>query len=181
MSVAFSASWTLHPDFCPDDTWWTAFYRPWLTRQALVRPDPKMDFRCLFSLQISMSFKAIERWPLSIEISTGCPNSSAAQCRKIRYPVPPTRWEKKHRHFQIAMPWGFPKWTNDGQKSCAPSWCLLHQHHPGGVPEGTVTIFIHQIEINPLVITNIAMGIMGNGPFIEVYLLKMVIFHGYIK
>ena len=26
--------------------------------------------------------------------------------------------------------------------------------------------------------TNIA---MGNGPFIEVYLLKMVIFHGYVK
>ena len=25
----FSASWTLHPDSCPDDTWWTAFYRPW--------------------------------------------------------------------------------------------------------------------------------------------------------
>jgi hypothetical protein len=32
--------------------------------------------------------------------------------------------------------------------------------------------------IYPLVMTNIA---MGNGPFIEVYLLKMVIFHGYVK
>ena len=30
----------------------------------------------------------------------------------------------------------------------------------------------------PLAMTNIA---MGNGPFIEVYLLKMVIFHGYVK
>ena len=45
--------------------------------------------------------------------------------------------------------------------------CIHQKHHPrpGVHPEGTVTIFIHQIEINPLVMTNIAMGIMGNGPF----------------
>jgi hypothetical protein len=34
------------------------------------------------------------------------------------------------------------------------------------------------ILIYPLVMTNIA---MGNGPFIDGLLIKMVIFHGYVK
>jgi hypothetical protein len=33
-------------------------------------------------------------------------------------------------------------------------------------------------NVYPLVMTNIA---MGNGPFIEVYLLNMGMFHGYVK
>jgi hypothetical protein len=42
----------------------------------------------------------------------------------------------------------------------------------------TGDLIIKQVNIITLWLFNIA---MGNGPFIEVYLLKMVIFHGYVK
>ena len=38
--------------------------------------------------------------------------------------------------------------------------------------------YMGTLNIYHLVMTNVA---MGNGPFIEAYLLKIVTFHGYVK
>ena len=74
----------------------------------------------------------------------------------VEAPSRPMRLRRRRQH--IGCLW----------RSAGPVVCWISSKDLGMLGKTTYTIWLFNIA-------------MGNGPFIEVYLLKMVIFHGYVK